>query len=70
MVIGYAAGVGTSVFGVYKARKAARRYRPPAVAARAADTAMRGAGRVRDAVVEGRAAMHEREAELRIKHSL
>ena len=69
MVTGYAAGIGTSVYAAYKARQITRRYMPPEVAHRAAESANRGADRVRDALAEGRAAMHEREAELRLKHS-
>jgi len=66
---GFAAGVGTSLYGAYKARSLARRYTPPEMAQRAAAGAIRAHGRVRDALVEGRAAMHERETELRLKHS-
>lgn len=69
MATGFAAGVGTSLYGAYKARSLARRYTPPEVAQRAAAGATRAGGRVRDALAEGRAAMHEREAELRLKHS-
>lgn len=76
LATGYAVGIGTSVYAAYKARQVARRYTPPEVAQRAADSASRGADRasrgaerVRDALAEGRAAMQEREAELRLKHS-
>lgn len=66
MVVGYAAGIGTSAYAAIKARQAARRFTPPEIAHRAADRAVAGAERVRDAVAEGRAAMAEREAELRL----
>ena len=66
---GFAAGVGTSLYGAYKARTLARRYTPPEIAQRAVAGASLAGGRVRDAIAEGRAAMHEREAELRLKHS-
>jgi aspartate/methionine/tyrosine aminotransferase len=69
MVTGYAAGIGTSVYAAYKARQFTRRYTPPELAQRTADRATRGAERVRDALAEGRAAMQEREAELRLKQS-
>jgi hypothetical protein len=69
MVVGYAAGVGTSAWAAYKARQVAKRYTPPEIASRAADSALLAADRVRDAVAEGRAAMTEREAELRLKLS-
>ncbi len=68
MVVGYAAGIGTSTYAAIKARQAARRYTPPEIAHRAADRAAAGADRVRDAVAEGRAAMAEREAELRLAY--
>lgn len=67
MVVGYAAGIGTSAYAAVKARQVARRYTPPEVAHRAAERAVAGADRVRDALAEGRAAMREREAELRLR---
>lgn len=66
--VGYAAGIGTTVYAAYKTKQAARRYTPPEIAQRAAGAAARGGTRVRDAVVEGRAAMTEREAELRLQY--
>lgn len=69
MAVGYAAGIGTSVYAAYKARRVAHRYAPPAIVHRATGTAADAADRVRDALAEGRAAMTEREAELRLKHS-
>jgi aspartate/methionine/tyrosine aminotransferase len=68
MIVGYAAGIGTSAYAAVKARQAARRYTPPEIAHRAASRAVAGAERVRDAVAEGRAAMTEREAELRLAY--
>lgn len=70
MVVGYAAGVGTSAYAAIKARQVARRYTPPEIAQRAADRAVAGVDLVRDAVAEGRAAMREREAELKMRDSL
>ena len=68
MVVGYAAGLGSSAYAAYRARKVVQRYSPPAVVDRAVDSASNAAARVRDALVEGRAAMTERETELRLKH--
>jgi hypothetical protein len=69
LAVGYAAGISTSVYAVYKARRVAQRYAPPEIVQRAAGTAAGATDRVRDAFAEGRAAMVEREAELRLKHS-
>ncbi len=61
LTVGYAAGIGTTLYAARKARQIARHNAPAAIAHRAGT-------RVRDAVVEGRAAMHEREAELRLRY--
>lgn len=61
LTVGYAAGVGTTIYAARKARRLARRGNPGTVARRTGT-------RVRDAVIEGRAAMHEREAELRLRY--
>ena len=61
MTLGYGAGMGSSWYAARKVRAAARRYTPDGLSERVG-------GRVtdvRDAVVEGRAAMRRREMELR-----
>jgi hypothetical protein len=55
---GYVAGVGTSYLVARRVKRALSAYTPPEVA-------RRSAGRVRDAVTEGRAVMRSREVELR-----
>ena len=57
---GAAAGVGGAAYAKRKARQAAERYKPVNMAKGAVD-------RFTDAVREGRAAMVEREAELRAR---
>lgn len=57
-------GVGASIWTQRKARMMAARYRPAGLAG-AASQARQWPARVREAVGEGRQAMHEREAELR-----
>ena len=58
LVTGAAVGFGGSVWLQRKVRTAAERWRPAGVAGAAAT-------RAKDALVEGRTAMREREAELR-----
>jgi hypothetical protein len=58
MTTGAAVGFGGAVWLQRKVKTAADRYRPAGVATAAA-------ARARDAIEEGRAAMREREAELR-----
>lgn len=65
MVVGYGAGVGTSVYAARKVRAAARRYTPEGLVDRVGGTVGGTVRDVRAAVAEGRTAMREREAELR-----
>jgi hypothetical protein len=63
MAIGFGAGVGASVWAYRSVRRTVHRHASPELldAGRRANALRRG---VRDAVAEGRAAMHAREAEL------
>jgi hypothetical protein len=63
--IGYLAGIGTSVYVARRAKEVARRYTPPELAGRVSDSVSATGDRLRDAIAEGRAAMREREGELR-----
>jgi len=62
---GAAVGLGSSIWVQRRVRQAARHYTPDAVQQRATDAVRRVGPTVRDAVSEGRAAMHAREAEMR-----
>ncbi|HZJ27841.1 MAG TPA: hypothetical protein VFF40_12655 [Acidimicrobiia bacterium] len=63
MAVGFGAGVGTSVWAYRSVRRTVERRASPELigAGRKANELRRD---LRDAVAEGRAAMHEREAEL------
>ncbi len=61
MGLGFVAGVGSSYWVVRKVRATAERYMPP----RVADSAKSFGNDVKAALVEGRQAMRDREAELR-----
>ncbi len=65
MVVGYGAGIGSSLYAARKVKSVARRYTPTGLVERVNGTV---GGTVRDlkqAVAEGRLAMRTREAELR-----
>ena len=66
---GYAAGFGTSIWAVRKAKAAARRFAPSQVVARSAASAgvtrRRIGGALSDAFSEGREVMRSREAQMR-----
>lgn len=66
---GYAAGFGTSIWAVRKAKAAARRFTPSEVATRTAASAGATTRRIGDALedafMEGREVMRSREAEMR-----
>jgi hypothetical protein len=64
-VFGYAAGLVSSWYLVRKVRARLVRYRPPAVATKVGRGVTVAGQTMRDAVVEGRSAMRDREAELR-----
>jgi hypothetical protein len=65
LAVGYGAGIGSSVYATRKVKAAARRYTPEGLTDRVSDTVTGISRDVRAAVTEGRAAMREREAELR-----
>ena len=65
LTVGYGVGLGTSWYASKKVKEAARRYTPEGLVERVGDTVSQTSGRVRAAVSEGRAAMRERERELR-----
>lgn len=65
LTVGYGVGVGTTWYASKKVKAAARRYTPEGLVERVGDTVSQTSGRVRAAVSEGRAAMRERERELR-----
>lgn len=65
LAVGYGAGIGSSVYATRKVKAAARRYTPEALTDRVSDTVTGISRDVRAAITEGRAAMREREAELR-----
>lgn len=75
LTVGFGSGIGTSWYVVRSVKRTVRRtvaaHPAGEVAARAATRAGHGlktfGADVRDAVVEGRAAMREREAELRVE---
>lgn len=65
MAAGIAVGLGSSVWAQRKVKAVARRYSPVGVAGGAASRVRTLPGELKAAVREGRAAMREREAELR-----
>ncbi|MCU1426425.1 MAG: hypothetical protein JWL83_425 [Actinomycetia bacterium] len=65
MTTGFVVGLGSSYAVARRARRLARRYTPPQLADRVAGTADSLRRDVHAAVHEGRAAMHDREADLR-----
>jgi len=65
LVIGYTAGIGTSWWALGRVRRSVRRYVPSEVAGRLGDSVDRARRDVRRAVADGRAAMRERESQLR-----
>lgn len=65
MGAGLAVGFGGALWAQRKAKAIAARYTPASVAGRGVNRALDFPGEVRAALREGRAAMREREAELR-----
>lgn len=65
LLVGFVAGVGSSVWVALRLRRTVARYAPPEVADRVGASVSALRRDLRDAVVEGREAMHAREAELR-----
>ena len=67
--VGFAAGVGTTVVAARKAKQQMERYKPNAMVDRTQEKVVDGLTRMRDqlaaAVVDGRSAAKEREAQLR-----
>ena len=61
----FGAGAVTAVWAQRKARKAAQRFTPPAIASSAAEAARSRGRNLAAALQEGRQAMREREVELR-----
>lgn len=64
---GMAAGAGGVVWAQRKVRAQIERARPSHLAVAASDAARAAGGVVRDAVLEGRSAAREREAQLRTR---
>ena len=62
---GATAGLGGAIWVRHRIRRTVRRYAPEQLQAEAAASVRRLGWDVRDAVVEGRSAMRQREAELR-----
>lgn len=65
LVVGYGAGIGSSLYAARKVKAAARRYTPEGLADRVSGSVGGTVREVKAAVAEGRIAMREREAELR-----
>ena len=65
LTVGFGAGIGSSLYATRKVKAAARRMKPEGIASRVSDNVTGHVRDVRAAVVEGRDAMREREAELR-----
>lgn len=65
MGMGFAAGVGATVWANVKLREQAARYTPSAIGEEAARRARNLGGDLRDALADGRRAMADREAQLR-----
>jgi len=65
LVVGFGAGLGSSWYVTRSVRRAIARYTPREVADRVNRSLLEAGRDLQAAVAEGRAAMHEREAELR-----
>ncbi len=65
MGTGFACGVGVTLWADYKVRRAVGRLTPGSVGQQAVDRARGAGGSLRAALTDGRAAMRDREGELR-----
>jgi hypothetical protein len=70
MVVGYGLGATTSYLAARRMRRTAQRYAPNAVASRVGSTVGGTARHVQNAVLQGRDAMRDREAQLRTTHRI
>ncbi|MDQ3306008.1 MAG: hypothetical protein M3535_08540 [Actinomycetota bacterium] len=66
--MGTGVGFGAALWGRRKVRTTLERYRPAQMGAEATQTVRRLSDDLRSAREEGRQAMHQREAELRLRH--
>jgi hypothetical protein len=70
VAVGYGLGATTSYLAARRLRRAAQKYTPNEVASRVGATVGGSARHVQNAVSQGRAAMRDREAELRSTHHI
>lgn len=68
MTVGTGVGMGAALWGQRKVRAKIERYRPAQVTVEVTRAVRRLGGNLRTARDEGRHAMHQREAELRLTH--
>ena len=70
VAVGYGLGATTSYLAARRLRRTAQKYTPNEVANRVGATVGGTARSVQNAVLQGRAAMRDRESELRASHHL